>query len=246
MSTMRTHPDVHNSPWLAEGEEKRRAVQDMFAGLSPKYDRTNRVMSLHRDLLWRRLATATLNLKPGDSALDLCTGTGDFMVPLRKAVGRTGRLIGVDFCEPMVREAVKKGLDAQFVIGDALAIPIGSNSVDAVTIGWGIRNTADIDAAHREIFRVLKPGGRFVSLDMAQPSNAAVRGVSRLFLGLALRVLGRIIRQASALTYLPESTLRFWSRERLSESMANAGFVKIGCRDLMFGNVCMIFGEKPQ
>ncbi len=230
--------------WQLAGAEKREGVRAMFASIAGRYDELNDVMSLRRHGRWRRLAVAGLGLKPGGVALDLCCGTGDFARELRSAVGSAGQVIGVDFCEPMLSVAREKGIEARFLIGDATAISFASESFDAVAVGWGIRNVADIDAAHREIFRVLRPGRRFVSLDMARPRSALVRGGSRVFARL-VPALGRLFGHGGAYRYLIESTERFWSRERLAASMEEAGFVKVGWRDLMLGNVCMHFGQRP-
>jgi demethylmenaquinone methyltransferase/2-methoxy-6-polyprenyl-1,4-benzoquinol methylase len=110
-----------------------------------------------------------------------------------------------------------------------------------VTVGWGIRNVPDIDLAHREIARVLKPGGRFVSLDMAIPKNPVVRGISQVVSSTLLPLLGG---DREAYRYLPESARRFKSREDLAQSMEQAGFKNVRYRDYAFGNVCMHWGVR--
>lgn len=135
--------------------------------------------------------------------------------------------------------------EALLSVGDACAIPLRSASVDAVTVGWGIRNVPDIDLAHREIVRVLKPGGRFVSVDMALPRNGLVRAVAGLLCGKLIPRLGAWLSDAKAYRYLPESTQRFMSREELCASMERAGMTQAGWRDLFFGNICIHWGRKP-
>jgi demethylmenaquinone methyltransferase/2-methoxy-6-polyprenyl-1,4-benzoquinol methylase len=130
-------------------------------------------------------------------------------------------------------------------LADACVLPIRSDSFDGITVGWGIRNVPDIDAAHMEIARALKPGGRFVSLDMARPRNAAVRAVSEFVFNTLVPRLGSIFGKTEAYTYLPKSTQRFWTREQLEASMSRAGLVEVGHRDLFFGNICLHFGRKP-
>lgn len=234
------HPDLLN-----QGESKRNRVQALFGEIPDHYDRLNRIMSLNRDRSWRQFAVAQLNLKAGDTALDLCSGTGDFCPLLEEKVGEIGRVLGLDFSQPMLSKASAKFPKSQFALADALAIPLQTNEVNAVTVGWGIRNVADYDLAHREIFRVLKSGGVFASLDMALPENPITSTLSRAGLGLLLPLLGRLFGNRSAYKYLHQSTATFWSRQQLSDSMASAGFINIKTKNFMMGNICLHWGEKP-
>jgi demethylmenaquinone methyltransferase/2-methoxy-6-polyprenyl-1,4-benzoquinol methylase len=231
------------APWEAQGAEKRDAVRTLFAAIAPRYDRLNAILSLFKHHGWRQTAVAKLGLTRGATALDLCCGTGDFMLPLRRAVGREGTVLGVDFCEPMLRLAAPKSFGS-LALGDAASLPIASGTVDAVTVGWGIRNVADIDAVHREIVRVLRPGGRFASVDMAVPRNRAIRWIARLVLGRLVPLVGALFGNRQAYAYLPQSTERFWTREELGRSMERAGLVQVVWKDLMLGNVCVFWGEK--
>lgn len=233
------------TPWQAQGDEKRNAVQRMFGEIAPTYDLLNSVMSLRLHHRWRRFAVQQMQLKPGAKVLDVCCGTGDFMLPLRAAVGAQGVVAGVDFCLPMLAVAVQKQAPGPVALGDACRLPVASASLDGASVGWGIRNVPDIDAAHREIARVLKPGGRFVSLDMARPRVAPMRWVSDLLFRKGVPLMGRLVGRAEAYTYLPESTQRFLGREELAESMRDAGFADVGCKDLFFGNLCVHWGTKP-
>lgn len=231
--------------WTAEGAEKRAAVQRMFADIAPTYDRCNSLMCLSLHHRWRALAVTKLNLNAGAKVADVCCGTGDFMPPLRAAVGDKGTILGLDFCLPMLELARAKDAVAGRAVGDACQLPLQTGSVDAVTVGWGIRNVPDIDAAHREILRVLKSGGRFASVDMAVPRNALVRGVAQFMTLKMLPRLGAIFGKKEAYTYLPKSTQTFLSREGLKESMEKAGFQSVEFRDLFFGNICLHWGTKP-
>jgi demethylmenaquinone methyltransferase/2-methoxy-6-polyprenyl-1,4-benzoquinol methylase len=218
----------------------------MFCSIAPSYDLLNSLMSFSAHKRWRAEAVGLLGLAEGCAALDLCCGTGDFVPCLRHRVGAKGTVVGLDFAEPMLKIARNKnGAEGVFLSGDAMSIPFRSGSFDAVTVGWGIRNVADIDAVHSEIVRVLKPGGRFVSIDMAVPRNALVRAASRLLLGAAIPLLGWLVGQRRAYAYLPESTQRFRTREQLEQSMKAAGMGSTGFRDRMFGNVCIHWGTKP-
>jgi demethylmenaquinone methyltransferase/2-methoxy-6-polyprenyl-1,4-benzoquinol methylase len=231
--------------WLADGLEKRERVQTLFADLAPVYDRVNRVISLSGDGRWRRTAVRALGLKRGDFAADVCCGTGDFVPPLRAAVGHEGLVIGLDFCAPMLERARAKAVPGEFAASDACALPLASNRFDGVTIGWGLRNVADLDAALREAFRILKPGGRIANLDMTQPKAALIAAVStRLFRPL-LKAAGALAGKPDAYAYLAESTLRFVSRESLAAAMVAVGFTEVRYRDFALGHVCLHVATKP-
>jgi len=230
--------------WQTEGLQKHAAMRRMFADIAPTYDLLNSVLSLRLHHRWRSFAVRQLCLKPGDSVLDVCSGTGDFMRPLRRAVGPAGRVFGIDFCLPMLELAVKKAVPGSVGLGDACRLPILTESLDGISVGWGIRNVPDIDQAHREICRVLKPGGRFVSLDMALPRNAAVRKASVWICDRSLPLLGSLFGKSQAYTYLPKSAQRFKSREELKASMERSGFSDVGYRDLFLGNICVHWGTK--
>jgi len=235
---------VDEAIWMAEGANKRLAVQGMFAEIAPTYDLLNSILSLSLHHRWRRFAVSALELKPGDRALDVCCGTGDFMIPLRKAVGKSGLVVGMDFCQPMLDLAKTKG-QAMLSRGDACNLPVASEQFDAVSVGWGIRNVPDIDQAHSELARILKPGGRFVSLDMARPVNNFIRRMSEVVTNRVVPRLGALFGKAAAYTYLPKSTQSFSTREQLAASMQKAGLIDIRYKDLLLGNVCVHYARKP-
>lgn len=217
----------------------------MFANIAPTYDLLNSLLSMRLHHRWRSFAVGRLDLKPGGTAIDVCSGTGDFMRPLRRAVGATGHVVGLDFCLPMLEFARRKGAQGHLGLGDACRLPVASESADGASVGWGIRNVPDVDEAHREMFRILRHGGRFVSLDMAQPRNRLVRSVSRWVCGRFIPGLGSLFGKSRAYTYLPKSTERFMSRDELAASMRRAGFQDIGSKDLFLGNICVHWGTKP-
>jgi demethylmenaquinone methyltransferase/2-methoxy-6-polyprenyl-1,4-benzoquinol methylase len=231
--------------WQTEGVQKRTAVRGMFAEIAPTYDLLNSLISFRLHHRWRAYAVSKLRLSAGDKTLDVCCGTGDFMRPLRKAVGTQGRVFGVDFCLPMLELAVKKHMPGPVGLGDACQLPIQGGTLDGVSVGWGVRNVPDIDQAHRELARVLKSGGRFVSLDMALPRNAVVRRFSTWACNRLIPWLGSLFGKTHAYTYLPKSTGLFMSRDELKASMERAGFVDVGYKDMFFGNVCAHWGTKP-
>lgn len=235
---------VGDSPWLKDGDEKRQSVQAMFAEIAPTYDLMNSLMSLRLHHRWRRFAANTLGLKKGQSALDVCCGTGDFLTVLRDKVGPEGKLIGVDFCAPMLQVAAeKKSLAPNLVCADACHLPLSHSQFDAATVGWGLRNVPSLSEALSEIHRVLKPGGRFVSLDMARPKGVMGK-VSEIVFHTLVPALGTLFGKRKAYQYLPKSTLRFVSPEELEKALTDLGFVEVGHRYLYFGNVAMVWGKK--
>jgi len=235
---------VEEAIWKTEGARKRLAVQHMFAEIAPTYDLLNSILSLSLHHRWRRFAVSTLKLNQGDRALDVCCGTGDFMVPLRQAVGKAGLVVGIDFCQPMLERAKTKGHD-RLSRGDACNLPVASGQFQGVSVGWGIRNVPDIDAAHRELVRVLKPGGRFVSLDMALPTNKFIRRASEVVTNMVVPRIGALFGKTRAYTYLPKSTQSFSTREQLAASMQRAGLIDVRHKDLLLGNVCIHYAQKP-
>ncbi len=241
-SELKTISEEPISPWLVAGDEKRKAVQKMFSEIAPSYDRLNRIITLNLDQGWRKKALLYAGIKPGDRVLDMCCGTGDFLVEVEKLTNHKEHL-GIDFCLPMLEFGSQKNLPL-LILGDACQIPIQDCTFDIVTVGWGIRNVPDIDRAHREIYRVLNSNGRFVSIDMAVPSNVVTRYFSTKIFQKVIPKLGAWLSKAEAYKYLPESTQRFWDRGQLAESMRRAGFEKIEHRDLFFGNICVHWGTK--
>lgn len=231
--------------WQAEGMQKHAAVRGMFAEIAPTYDLLNSLISFRLHHRWRAYAVRQLRLQRGQKALDVCCGTGDFMLPLKKHVGESGHVFGIDFCLPMLQMAKRKAVPGEVGLGDACVLPVRSETFEAVSVGWGIRNVPDIDQAHRELFRSLKPGGRFVSLDMARPRNKIMRRLSEWVFNSFVPWLGSLFGKTKAYTYLPKSTQKFMSRDELKQSMEQAGFTEVGYKDMFFGNVCVHWGTRP-
>lgn len=216
----------------------------MFAEIAPCYDRMNRLMTLACDRHWRAVSVGELGLRPGQRAIDVCTGTGDFLFPLSKAVGSSGLVVGLDFCRPMLEQGRRKGAPGELCIADACALPIVSDSADAATIGFGLRNVTDLPGALAELFRILRPGGRLACLDMSQPRGSIGKAIGSA-LDKVLPKLGHLYGSRDAYAYLPESAKRFASREGLATAMSEAGFIDICSRDFAVGHVCLHFATKP-
>ncbi len=196
------------------------AVRTMFDRIAPVYDVMNRVMTLGLDLRWRRLG-ARVAVRPGDEVLDAACGTGDFAVADKRA--GASRVVGLDFSERMLERARRKAPELEWVQGDLLALPFADATFDAATVGFGVRNVADLDQSLRELRRVLRPSGRVAILEITQP-----RGVLRPFYSLwfdrVVPLLGKALPGGSAYAYLPASVKRFPGAEQLAEQMRTAGF----------------------
>jgi demethylmenaquinone methyltransferase/2-methoxy-6-polyprenyl-1,4-benzoquinol methylase len=224
-------------------------VREMFAGIAHRYDLLNSLLSFSRHRAWRRQAVRLARLRPGDSALDVCTGTGDFALDLRAAVGASGLVAGADFCEPMVRIGQRKAAGLRtaihFALGDALRLPYRSGAFHAVTVGFGIRNVADVQAAFAEMARVARPGGRVICLEFSEPEHWFWRPLVRFYEHKVLPRVGALLSRAEAYRYLPDSISEFDGREALARKMEAAGLRDIAIHSLNFGSVCIHVGVKP-
>jgi demethylmenaquinone methyltransferase/2-methoxy-6-polyprenyl-1,4-benzoquinol methylase len=234
-------------PGRREAVDKTAAtIRDMFAGVAPRYDLLNRLLSARRDVAWRRQAALALGLAPGSKVLDLCCGTGDQAL----AAGRLDyRVVAADFCLPMLALARRKYLRRAAptpagLAGDGLHLPLGDAAFDGVTVSFGLRNVADLPAALAEIARVLRPRGRVAFLEAAVPDNL----LRRPYLWYFTRVLPWIGRQisprGSAYAYLPASVLEFPQRAPFVDLMARCGLASGHWRDLSAGAVCLYTGHK--
>jgi demethylmenaquinone methyltransferase/2-methoxy-6-polyprenyl-1,4-benzoquinol methylase len=201
----------------------------MFDRIAPVYDAMNRVMTVGLDLRWRR-ATASAVVRAGDRVLDAACGTGD--LALADLHAGAGAVVGLDFAERMLERARRKSAAVEWVRGDVLELPFADSSFDAATVGFGLRNVADLETGLRELRRVLRPGGRLAVLEITQP-----RGVLRPFFSLWFDRLvpfaGRLLPGGGAYAYLPASVRRFPPAEELVELFEQVGFSDVRFR--LFG-----------
>jgi demethylmenaquinone methyltransferase/2-methoxy-6-polyprenyl-1,4-benzoquinol methylase len=208
------------------------AVRTMFDRIAPVYDAMNRVMTAGLDVRWRRLAAAAV-VHPGDNVLDAACGTGD--LALADVRAGAARVTGLDFSERMLERARRKAPSLEWVRGDLLALPFADGAFDAATVGFGVRNVADLELALRELRRVLRPGGRLAILEITQPRDP-LRPFFSLWFDRVVPALGRALPGGAAYTYLPASVKRFPGAEALAELLRAAGFGDVRFR-LLAGSI---------
>jgi demethylmenaquinone methyltransferase/2-methoxy-6-polyprenyl-1,4-benzoquinol methylase len=194
-------------------------VRKMFDRIAPVYDVMNRVMTLGLDRRWRRLTVEAV-VQPGARVLDACCGTGDLAI----AAEREGGIVtGLDFSSEMLVRARRKSDTIEWAQGDVLSLPYENASFDAVTVGFGVRNVADLGAGLHELRRVLRPGGRLAILEITQP-RGALKPFFSLWFDRIVPLLGRVLPGGKAYTYLPASVRRFPGAEDLAALIDATGF----------------------
>ena len=218
----------------------------MFGGIARRYDLLNHLLSANLDSGWRRQAAREACTEPDRRVLDLCGGTGDLAVALAGAAHTPALVLCCDFSHPMLARArskfAKKRLDGRCVTveGDALQLPFPDGAFDAVTVGFGVRNLADMSAGFSEILRVLAPGGRLVVLEFSRPDGPLL---SRLYAFYLKTIVPRLGDGASGrrgpYVYLARTIGDFPAPDALAGMIREAGFAAVGWRTLTGGIVCL-------
>ena len=221
----------------------------MFDAIAERYDFLNHLLSAGLDKRWRKRAIDALKLTGRETVLDLCTGTADLALAAMTAPSGAKRVVGIDFSAAMLQIGKEKvrARSIALVRGDATRIPLADASVDATTIGFGIRNVDEPAVACREIVRVLRPGGTLVILEFSLPRSAALRNFYLWYFRKILPTIGRVIsKHPSAYTYLPESVAAFPTPEAFSQQLRDAGFGTVHAVPLTFGIVYMFVAVKGE
>ena len=212
-------------------------VRTMFDRIAPVYDVMNRVMTAGLDLRWRRI-TAEAVVRPGDRVLDACCGTGDLALAAQKA---GGTVTGLDFAPRMLERARRKGPGVTWLEGDLLALPFEDASFEAATVGFGVRNVADLQRALVELRRVLVAGGRVGVLEITQP-RGLLAPFYRLWFDHIVPLIGKLLKGGAAYSYLPASVRRFPGPDELAALMHEAGFDGVEWRTFAGGIVALHTG----
>lgn len=219
-------------------------VRGMFGRIAGRYDLANHLLSGNLDRLWRRHTVRSVRdvlVRPGARVLDICCGTGDLTMALRRDSG--GLVIGSDFCHPMLVAARRK-TPAPLFEADALRLPVRDGSLDLITVAFGFRNLVDYDAGLREMRRVLRPGGAAAILEFSQPRNTLFAALYNFYSRRILPVVGGLLTGAGdAYRYLPASIEKFPSAAELAEGMRAAGFERVTYEYLTGGTVALHIGR---
>jgi demethylmenaquinone methyltransferase/2-methoxy-6-polyprenyl-1,4-benzoquinol methylase len=236
----------------ATKREQAQRVREMFAAIATRYDLLNHLLSGNIDQRWRRLVVQRLaaNLPvTGARLLDVACGTGDLSLAL--AGGIDARVVGLDFCRPMLDIAAAKssgrGLPIHFVEGDGLQLPFLDQSFDGATIAFGLRNLTSFEGGLRELFRVLRPGGTVAVLEFSTPRMPVLRTLFRVYFTKLLPSLGGLLSGSkSAYEYLPDSVSRFPDQSSLVALLQKAGFSEVTFQNLTGGIAALHVGTRPQ
>lgn len=220
-------------------------VRDMFARIAGRYDLLNHLLSANTDKRWRRIVARRLSseIGPGSSLLDVACGTGDLSIQMFETIG--GRVVGLDFCRPMLDIARGKTDSVSFVEGDALKLPFADQTFDAVTIAFGLRNLADTAEGLEELRRVTKAGGWLAILEFSKPKSRSFRRLYEFYFTRVLPRLGGLVSGSqSAYQYLPDSVMQFPDQAGLAALMQEAGFVAVEWQNLTAGVAALHMGQR--
>ena len=231
---------------------KKEQMRKLFDSIAPSYDRLNHLFSLHIDRLWRRRAVRMVSAHAPRRILDLATGTGDLAIGLARRLPEA-TIVGVDLSEQMLeigrRKVERASLAKQvtLVVGDAEQLTFGEGELDVVTVGFGVRNFACLDHVLTEMFRVLRPGGVLVILELTTPPNRLIRWFYEFYSFRFMPLVGGwISHQKAAYRYLPASVRAFDTPEQLLERMRKAGFESVEVRSQTGGIAHLFSAIKPQ
>ena len=214
-------------------DSKRTYNKRLFSTIADRYDLITAVLSYGQDARWKARLISEANIQQGDRALDLACGTGDIAFA---SAERGARVIGLDLTPRMLELARRKSSRASFVTGDMTSLPFANERFDLVTAGYGLRNVPDLAKAIDEIARVVKPGGRFLSLDFNKPESALVRGVYLAYLAMVGSVLGWILHgDPDTYRYIPASIRRYPGARGVAAMLAARGFSDVRIIPLLGG-----------
>ncbi|SMB98122.1 demethylmenaquinone methyltransferase / 2-methoxy-6-polyprenyl-1,4-benzoquinol methylase [Thermanaeromonas toyohensis ToBE] len=231
--------------------EKEVYVRRLFSRIARRYDLMNTLLSFNLDKYWRRVAVEEARLKKGDQALDVCCGTGMLTLGLAQAVYPHGKVVGLDFCPEMLEVAKVNlarspyGRIIELVEGNAVALPFEDNTFDCATIAFALRNVPDIEKTLREMQRVVRPGGRVISLELAKPSGRFFKQLYYLYFNYLVPLIGRLaVGDKDPYSYLPRSLKDFPHQEEILKLFTRIGLKQVNYRELTGGIVAIHVGVK--
>lgn len=240
------------TPYGDTGSDKKQQVRHMFNNIAPAYDFLNRFMTLRLDTLWRRATVKSVEASRPRNVLDLATGTADLAIATARRLPQV-TLTAADISPRMLdiarhkiqRHGLQRRID--LVEADGTCLPFASDTFDCATIGFGIRNFASLHSGYAELFRVLRPGGHLLVLELATPANPLTRALYKLYTRTVIPLAGRLVsRDAKAYTYLPQSVAQVPQRHQMLNIMKACGFEHTAFKSLMPGTAILYTAIKPQ
>ena len=230
------------------GEDKKNFVQNMFNKISSKYDFFNHLTTFYIDTYWRYQFINKLNLNDNINVLDIATGTGDIIIQICDK-NKNIQGIGFDCSQNMLEIAKnkskkKKMHNIEYIYGYAEKLPFDSNSIDIITISFGMRNFNNYEEALKEIYRVLKPQGTLAILEFCKPKNNLFQILFSFYFNKIIPIIGKILTGEKLFDYLPESVNNFFGMNELSKKIENFGFKNTYSRNLTLGVCSIIIGIK--
>jgi demethylmenaquinone methyltransferase/2-methoxy-6-polyprenyl-1,4-benzoquinol methylase len=226
-------------------------VEKVFSVIAKRYDMLNSILTLNIDRIWRRKAIKICSIKEDQKVLDLCCGTGQMINYECKAVGKNATVIGVDFSQEMLNVGAErlnrlvKDYKFELVKGSILELPFEENTFDCITIAFGLRNIPDKNKALSEMYRVLKPGGRVVCLELSKPNIPILKSIYNLYFNHVLPIIGSMgTGDKKAYYYLRDSVNNFMNKKQLKEKFKEIGFENSEYKSLTFGIASIHYGSK--
>ena len=229
---------------FATPDAKRRYVRQLFSTIADRYDLITAVLSYGQDARWKRRLIALAQLQRGERVLDLACGTGDIAFA---AAAKGASVVGLDITHRMLQLANQKSRAAAFIAGDMTSLPFTSQTFDVVTTGYGLRNVPDLNLAIDEIARVLRPGGRLLSLDFNRPQPALVRAAYLSYLTVVGAALGWVLyRDPDTYRYIPASIRRYPGAAGVAALLTARGFTAVRVIPLLFGLMTLHLAERSR
>jgi len=232
--------------------EKAEYVHSVFESIAKEYDKMNNIISFGSHVMWRNYTMKQMKIQPGHTALDVACGTGDWTIALAKVVGSTGSVVGLDFSQNMLDVGAYKVANAglgntiDLVNEDAMNLPYEDNTFDFATIGFALRNVPDVQKVLNEMARVVKPGGKVVSLEVSKPPFIPYRKLFYLYFYKILPLVAKFtVDKYEEYAWLPESLTKFPDSRELARMFQQAGLDPVQVKLFMGGVSALHMGTKP-
>ena len=230
--------------YYTAGPQRSHRVRQLFSRIASRYDLINDLQSFGMHRLWKRTLIRSANIRAGETALDVCCGTGDIALRLASS---GAQVIGSDFTPEMLVQARKRSGQVVWVQADALALPFPAESFDVVTVGYGLRNLSDFSLGIRELVRVLEPGGTLLILDFGKPANSLWRGLYFTYLRVVVPIFGLIFcGDSAAYSYILESLEHYPAQEGVTTLLRESDCTEVRVKNFFGGAMSLHIATKAQ